>query len=362
LSHRELITAASWKILARLKHHEFFPGISEASSKISPFMANSRSWQLNVPTAAAIWAAIVALAAFLGIWRGFGGPRFALALGVGAGLFAFELFLAAPRVLDLARKLLGSRGGILAPLVPLFAVLVYAFGVTGDWRTMLAGAAYAVLPAILLAAGIGKAPGTWEDYAAMILIWLPVEFRWTYRLFPFPPPLTHTLSILMALGTAVAAFVLLRRLDGIGYAIEWRKGFGWRIVLTFALFAAIAIPLGIRMHFLAWDPAFARLRSLPLAALGILFFTAWPEEFLFRGLLQNLLSRTFRNPWAGLAVASVIFGLSHILHSPYPNWKYVILATIAGLFYGHAWMKTGSLLPAVLVHALVDASWHLLFR
>ena len=58
----------------------------------------------------------------------------------------------------------------------------------------------------------------------------------------------------------------------------------------------------------------------------------------------------------------MIFGLSHIFHAPYPNWKYVLLATIAGLFYGHAWMKTGSLLPGVLVHALVDISWHVLFR
>ncbi|HVB58612.1 MAG TPA: CPBP family intramembrane glutamic endopeptidase [Candidatus Acidoferrales bacterium] len=317
---------------------------------------------MSFSTAAAIWAAIVALAAFLGMWRGFGGSRFILALGVAAILFAFELFLAAPRILELAQKLLGSRGGIVAPLVPLFAVLVYAFGVTGDWRTMLAGAAYAVLPSILIAGSTGKSPGTWEDYVAVILIWLPVEFRWMYRLFSYPPPLTHTLAILMALGTAVAAFVLLRRLEGIGYAVEWRGGFGLHVVLTFVLFAAIAIPLGIHMHFLVWDPTLARLRSLPLAALGILFFTAWPEEFLFRGLLQNLLSRTCKSRWAGLIIASVIFGLSHIFHAPYPNWKYVALATIAGLFYGHAWMKTGSLLPGTLVHALVDVSWHLLFR
>jgi len=26
------------------------------------------------------------------------------------------------------------------------------------------------------------------------------------------------------------------------------------------------------------------------------------------------------------------------------------------------WMKTGSLFPGALVHALVDVSWHVLFR
>jgi hypothetical protein len=183
-----------------------------------------------------------------------------------------------------------------------------------------------------------------------------------YRLFPYPPVLTHTLTILLALSTGVAAFVLLRRLECVGYSVEWGRGFGWQFLLNFTLFGAIAIPLGMKMHFLAWDPSFARVRSLPLFAPGILLFTAWPEEFLFRGVLQNLLSKTFKNRWAGLLVASLIFGLSHIFHAPYPNWKYVLLATTAGLFYGHVWMRTGSLLPGALVHALVDISWHVLFR
>lgn len=317
---------------------------------------------MSFPTAAAVWAFIVALAAFWGVWMGLAGPRFMLALGVAAALFGFELFLAAPVVLGRVQYILRTRGGAIAPLLPLFAVLLYVFGVTGDWGAMLAGAAYAVLPALLLAGSTGKSPGAWEDYAAAILFWLPVEFHWMYRLFPYPPALTHTLTVLMALSTGVAAFVLLRRLDGIGYAIEWRKGFGWHVALNFMAFAAIAIPLGVRIHFIAWDPSLARIRSLQLVALGIVFFTAWPEEFLFRGLLQNLFSRTFRNRWAGLALASLLFGLSHIFHAPYPNWKYVLLATIAGLFYGHAWMKTGSLLPGALVHALVDITWHVLFR
>jgi membrane protease YdiL (CAAX protease family) len=317
---------------------------------------------MKFPTAVAVWASVVLLASILGILHGFGGPRFAMALGVAAVLFAFELFLAAPRVLAAVQSLLRERGGIVAPCVPLFAVLIYSFGVTGDWRLMIAGAAYTVLPALLVASSTGKAPGTWEDYVAVALLWLPIEFRWMYRLFPYPPPLTHTLSVLAALSTSVAAFVLLRRLEGIGYAIEWRPGFGWNFAVHFALFAAIAIPIGIKIHFLIYDPTFARLRSLPLTALGILFFTAWPEEFLFRGLLQNFLARTFKSPWAGLVIASAIFGLSHVVHAPFPNWKYVLLATVAGLFYGHAWMRTRSLLPGTLIHALVDISWHILFR
>jgi uncharacterized protein len=324
------------------------------------------SWQLNFPVAFGVWLLIVAAAAFEGVRRGFHGRAFFIALGVAAALFAFELFLAAPRVLQAAQSAFAGRGAYLGPLVPLFAVLMYSLSVTGSAKLLLVGAAYAVLPALLVASSAGKSPGTWEDYAALLLIVLPAVFpvpvRLLYRVFPYPLPLTHTLAVLMAISTAVAAFVLLRRLDGVGYAVVWGRGFAANFVLHFAIFATIAIPLGIKLGSLEYQPSLARARSSPLTVLGIIFFTAWPEEFLFRGLLQNLLSRAMKSQWAGLIVASVIFGFSHIFHAPYPNWKYVLLATIAGLFYGHVWMRTRSLLPGTLVHALVDISWHILFR
>jgi membrane protease YdiL (CAAX protease family) len=325
-------------------------------------MAKSKSWQMSLPFAVAIWAVVVLLAAFAGIHLGYSGSRFAIALGVAAALFGFEFFLAVPKVFGIVQGALGQRGAAVAALVPLFAVLVYSVGVGGNWKYTLIGAAYAVLPTLLLAASASRSGATCVDYAAAAIVWLPVEFRWMYRLFPFPPQLTHTLTILLALSTGVAAFVVLRRLEGVGYAIEWVRGSGWIVLSHFLLFAAIAVPLGIAIGFIAYDPSIARLRSLPVAVIGIAFFTAWPEEFLFRGILQNLFSRTLKSQWIGLAAASVVFGLSHILHAPFPNWKYVILATIAGIFYGHAWMKTGSLLPGALVHALVDISWHVLFR
>jgi membrane protease YdiL (CAAX protease family) len=325
-------------------------------------MTNSASWQMRLPCALAIWVTVVLIAAFGGLHAGLSGARFSLALGVAAALFGFELFLASPSIRAGVEKILGGSGRLLAALFPLFAVLIYCSGVTGTLTMTLLGAAYVLVPALLLSASAGSAGGTWADCAAVLVIWLPVEFRWMYRLFPYPPQLTHTLTVLTAMSTAVVAFLLVRKFDGVGYAVEWRSGFLTNFVLHFAILAAIAIPIGLRIHFLVWAPALRRGHFLPLDALGILFFTAWPEEFLFRGLLQNLLSKTLKNQWAGLAVASVIFGLSHIFHAPYPNWRYVFLATIAGLFYGHAWMKSGSLVPGALVHALVDFSWHILFR
>lgn len=312
--------------------------------------------------AVTIWTVIVAFAAVYAMLLGFGGPRLVLAIGVAAALFGFEFFLALPSAQRPVQGTLGARLGVLGPLAPLGLFLAYSI-VLGNrsWITV-AGAAYVIAPALILASSAGKSPGTWEDYLAVVLLWFPIEFRWTYRLFPYPPPLTHTLAILLAISTGVAAFILLRRLEGVGYALDWRRGYFAHFALLFIVFAAIAIPLGMRIGFIHWAPSLHRLRAAPLTLIGILFFTAWPEEFLFRGLLQNLLSKTLKNSWLGLFLAAVIFGLSHILHAPFPNWKYVALASIAGVFYGLAWMRTRSLVPGVLLHALVDITWHILFR
>jgi membrane protease YdiL (CAAX protease family) len=99
-----------------------------------------------------------------------------------------------------------------------------------------------------------------------------------------------------------------------------------------------------------------------LLSLGILFFTAWPEEFLFRGLLQNMLARASKSDLAGWWTASILFGFSHITNMGFPNWRYVLLASIAGFFYGWTWRKTGSIFAPALVHASVDVMWHFLFR
>jgi uncharacterized protein len=322
--------------------------------------ANGKSRAIGLSAVFGVWAAIVIATAFMGAWTGYSGRRFLVALCVAAALFAFELFLAVPSVLAQTQRMLGSGGAFLAPLLPLAAVVIYSSAVGGDWKTILGGVLYAIVPALLLASGAGRAPGEWQDYAAVVVIWIPVWLQWLYRVFPYPPQLTHVLSVLLALSVGVAGFIVLRRVDGVGYALEWRRGFAWNFAFHFLVFAAIAIPLGMRLHFLVWAPSIHRLQ--PLVIIGILFFTAWPEEFLFRGLLQNMLSRTLSNEWAAWIVASVIFGFSHILHAPVPNWRYVLLAAIAGLFYGRAWMKTRSLVPGVLLHALVDISWHVLFR
>jgi membrane protease YdiL (CAAX protease family) len=168
--------------------------------------------------------------------------------------------------------------------------------------------------------------------------------------------------VLLCVNVAIASFLLLRRVNGIGYSIGWGRHWSFFVPASFIVFGCIAIPLGQAIHFIEFAPRFSEWKSLPLLSLGILFFTAWPEEFLFRGLLQNMLARASKSDLAGWWTASLLFGFSHITNMGFPNWRYVLLASIAGFFYGWTWRKTESIFASALVHASVDVMWHFLFR
>jgi len=53
--------------------------------------------------------------------------------------------------------------------------------------------------------------------------------------------------------------------------------------------------------------------GLLVGSLGILFLTAWPEELLFRGLLQNFLERASKSEFAGWWTASIAVWAFRIL-------------------------------------------------
>jgi len=81
-------------------------------------------------------------------------------------------------------------------------------------------------------------------------------------------------------------------------------------------------------------------------------FAGVGEELLFRGLLQAGLAELLPAPWAlvgSLIIASVLFGLCHYL-----SHTYFVLATLAGLYFGLLMLLSGSVLPAMIAHALYD--------
>ena len=321
--------------------------------------------QLSVWAALGLWAAVVTGAAFYGVWHGYGGRGFAVTLGVLAFFLAIQLLLAAGNLGERLARRVGSRRGVLVAVVPFLAYLIYLLGTNSFtwWRVVIA-ATYLLTPVLLvLSGGVGK-PGAWQDYLAMLAIFLPLKLRWVNGLWPYPGArIEYAGAVLLAINVALATFLFVRQLDGMGYNIVWGRDAALSVGIHFSLLAAIVIPLGTTLHFIRFDPTVAHWKSLPVDAIAILLLTAWPEELLFRGLLQNSLSRTLSSETGGWITASVIFGLAHITNNGvFPNWRYTLLATIAGIFYGRTWRKTGSIFPAAIVHALVDTTWHLLFR
>lgn len=311
-----------------------------------------------------LWAGMCLAGALYATWQGYGGRDFAATLTAFAFFFLVMLLFAARGVADGLASRFGPGGGIALGAAAFLAYLIYSLG-TNTFGIPRAGAvAFFVFAPLALAASAERKPaGTWQDFVLLAGVWVAVKFGPSNWVWPYPSGrLAYVFTVLLALNVALAAFVLLRRIDGIGYSIGWGRRWGLYVLGSFVVFGCIAIPLGTAMHSLAFAPQWHAWTSLLFTSLGIFFFTAWPEEFLFRGLLQNMLARSSKSDLAGWWTASVLFGFSHITNLGFPNWRYVILASIAGIFYGWTWRKTGSIFASAIVHALVDVTWHFLFR
>jgi membrane protease YdiL (CAAX protease family) len=320
--------------------------------------------QLNVWAMLGIWAGLSLGAAFYAAWEGYEGRAFAVTVATFSILLLVMLAFAARGVAEGLAAKFGPGGGFLLGAFVFVAFVIYLAG-TGSFAVARAGAMAAIvfLPLGLAVSSRGAAAGSWQDFLTVAGVWVFVKFGPTHWMWPYPGGrLAYVFTVLMAVSVALACFLLVRRAKGVGYSIGWGKSWGLHVLGSFVLFGCVAIPLGTRMRFIAFDPQWGNWRGLVVGSLGILFLTAWPEELLFRGLLQNFLGRASKSEFAGWWTASMLFGLSHITNLGFPNWRYVILAAIAGLFYGWTWRRTGSIFASALVHAGVDVTWHFLFR
>jgi len=311
-----------------------------------------------------LWAALTLTGALYASWLGYGGRSFAATLTAFAFFFLVMLLFAARGVPEGFAARLGAGNGFMLGVAVLLVYLIYALGTNTFAFTRAAAIACLVfIPLALAASAERQPPGCWQDFVTIAGIWVAVKFSPSHWLWPYPGGrLAYVFTVLLGVNVAIASFLLLRRVNGIGYSIGWGRHWSFFVLASFIVFGCIAIPLGQAIHFIEFAPRFGEWKSLPLLSLGILLFTAWPEEFLFRGLLQNMLARASKSDLAGWWTASILFGFSHITNMGFPNWRYVLLASIAGFFYGWTWRKTGSIFTSALVHASVDVMWHFLFR
>ena len=117
--------------------------------------------------------------------------------------------------------------------------------------------------------------------------------------------------------------------------------------LAFAVTAPIAIAAGV----VQFDPKAPDVAWL--WALNNLVLVCFAEEALFRGYLQvgfeHLLGPRRHAGWIAIAVATVVFGFSHLGQ----GLPMQLLAVVAGIAYGIAYRRSG-LLGAIVAHGTLN--------
>lgn len=241
-----------------------------------------------------------------------------------------------------------------------------------SYDAFLVNAAYFIFPTFLVSLNNYRADGVkLTDLLLVLWMWIFVEFgvvQWTWKPLQFKE-IEYALTVFSVIIYALLVIGACRKLE-----LNWNFSVAkkdWVYILAgFLALLAIILPLalnsgfakpGINEKYLSKDG--------PIYLIGyfvvILATIGLGEEMVFRGILQNFLTRKFG--WvAGLVIASIIFGIAHVNNRVgdfrVPNWTFVFYATIAGFGYGYVYHKTKSLMAPAILHALVDWTWFVFFK
>lgn len=283
-----------------------------------------------------------------------------------AAVFALFPFLAVaffPQAAATRVRALPTWGQFVLPAllsIPYALVATSAGMFRAEW--LFVYAALPVTAALLLWQAARIDPdqhGTWLDFLILAVLGLAVDLRWFEHAWPSGLVLFNKVLLLDA---GIFGFVLIRRLDGTGFDLRLRLrdlAIGFR---EFAIYTPIALALGLTLGFLHAHRDWAGLVPIAGAWLFTFFFIAVPEEIYFRGWLQNLLEKRIGRMGA-LLVTAGLFGLAHFnKRAAVFNWRYVLLAGLAGVFYGRAWRDRRRVAASSVTHATVDAVWSLWLR
>ena len=227
------------------------------------------------------------------------------------------------------------------------------------WEFMAITLGFPILLASLLQFSVLGPKLGWPDLVVLALIAAAHMLKWLAGAWPYAG--LASLPKLYLIDLALYLYLVVRPLEGMGYSLVPSAasfGLGLRELCYFLPFG---LGLGFALHFIH----FHRHMPATLTAAGAVVITfllvAIPEEIFFRSILQNLLE-TRLGRTRSLLLASLLFGLGHFNKGSAFNWRYVILAAIAGVFYGRAWRAQRQVLASAVTHTAVDVIWSLWFR
>jgi|SRR5579863_247837 len=228
------------------------------------------------------------------------------------------------------------------------------------WRWF---ALYAVLPVVvtwLLEQAAIPDPqkrGNWRDALVLLTLGLAVDLRWFDSAWPHD---LEALGKLLLVDVGLYGFLAIRQLDGTGFEFRLRWSDAKTGLRELAFFAPVVLVLGIILGFIHPHANMPSAVGALWLWIKIFLFVAIPEELFFRSWVQNLLERRVGRKMA-LILASAVFGLSHfnkrLARGARFNWQYVVLATVAGIFYGRAWRENRRVPASTITHTFVDWIW-----
>jgi membrane protease YdiL (CAAX protease family) len=172
------------------------------------------------------------------------------------------------------------------------------------------------------------------------------------------PALTHAGMLSVALG----AIYFLHKRRGLKCGMSLPKQWPVWPIVALSLGVGLAANVILKLLNLQFNPIgeFSTWQII----IFIWIFASAAEETLCRGLLQTLWARVLPakgSPYGSILLGALFFALMHLplLALGVPGLAVVIImiaAFILGCIAGYARAYSGSLLPAILVHALFNVS------
>lgn len=277
------------------------------------------------------------------------------------------LGLLCPQVQRALRRVLRRRPALVfaapALLSALFLGLLAYYGALG-WQIAAITIAYTFLPvATVFPQGTETARPSTVDIGAVLFLWLPVELTVGRDLIPAPiRGLAHQTVYGVAVTLALVLFLVYRGWGRMKYRWPSARRDFWLPLAGFAALLPVLLVLGLALGFIQPFHVGPQVTAVWLLTRYVLILAgvALPEEILFRTLIQNWIFQRFGENNRSLAAAAIVFGAAHLNNAPgpLPNWRYMILASIAGFVYGKVFQKGSSVFASAFLHALVNTIRH----
>lgn len=171
-----------------------------------------------------------------------------------------------------------------------------------------------------------------------------IATRLVLRYYPWSSMEAELIRTVLRIGTALVYWrlyktLILSRQPDLSVLVQPQLAIG-------ILLLAMAVFLTGNYHLPTQLALLFALTSIPVAI---------KEEIVFRGIVQNLLTKKY-GIVIGVILASAVFLVAHIGVIPTSLSSFSSIF-IYGLLFGFIYIRSGSILVVIIVHAAYDAIW-----